>query len=282
MEHVLEQEDGKRRFMDAVSQLSKAFALAVPHDETERIRDDVGFFQTVRSQLAKLQGGEAAHTDAQLDAAVRQIVSRAVVPEGWAYILDIPGGAHKDISILDDGFLAEIRGMTRRNLAVELLNKLMSDEIKTRSRRNLVESRSFSEMLARTVEEYNNRTITAEEAIEKLIELAKRIKTARERGQKLGLNQDELAFYDALETNDSAVQLMGDDVLRTIAQELVAQVRANATVDWSVRESSKARMRLTVKKLLRKYKYPPDKQARATETVLEQAELLGGAWGGPA
>jgi type I restriction enzyme R subunit len=169
--------------------------------------------------------------------------------------------------------------MTRRNLAVELLNKLMSDEIKTRSRRNLVESRSFSEMLARTVEEYNNRTITAEEAIEKLIELAKRIKTARERGEKLGLNDDELAFYDALETNDSAVQLMGDDVLRTIAHELVVQVRANATVDWSVRESARARMRLTVKKLLRKYKYPPDKQARATETVLEQAELLGGEWG---
>ena len=278
MEHVLEQEDGKRRFMDAVSQLSKAFALAVPHDETERIRDDVGFFQTVRSQLAKLQGGEAAHTDAQLDAAVRQIVSRAVVPEGWAYILDIPGGAHKDISILDDGFLAEIRGMTRRNLAVELLNKLMSDEIRTRSRRNLVESRSFSEMLERTVEEYNNRTITAEEAIEKLIELAKRIKTARERGAKLGLNDDELAFYDALETNDSAVQLMGDEVLRTIAQELVAQVRAKATVDWSVRESARARMRLTVKKLLRKYKYPPDKQEQATQLVLEQAEVVSLDW----
>jgi type I restriction enzyme R subunit len=250
----------------------------VPHDETERIRDDVGFFQTVRSQLAKLQGGEATQTDAQLDAAVRQIVSRAVVPEGWAYILDIPGGAHKDISILDDGFLAEIRGMTHRNLAVELLNKLMGDEIKTRSRRNLVESRSFSEMLARTVEEYNNRTITAEEAIEKLIELAKRIKTARERGEKLGLNDYELAFYDALETNDSAVQLMGDEVLRTIAQELVAQVRANATVDWSVRESARARMRLTVKKLLRKYRYPPDKQEQATQLVLEQAEVVSMDW----
>ncbi len=154
----------------------------------------------------------------------------------------------------------------------------MSDEIKTRSRRNLVESRSFSEMLARTVEEYNNRTITAEEAIEKLIELAKRIKTARERGEKLGLSDDELAFYDALETNDSAVQLMGDEVLRTIAQELVAQVRANATVDWSVRESARARMRLTVKKLLRKYKYPPDKQEQATQLVLEQAEVVSLDW----
>jgi type I restriction enzyme R subunit len=278
MEHVLEQEDGKRRFMDAVSQLSKAFALAVPADETMRIRDDVGFFQTVRSQLAKLDTGEGAKTDDELDAAVRQIVSRAVVPEGWAYILDLKGGDKKDISILDDGFLAEIRGMQRRNLAVELLNKLMSDEIKTRSRRNLVEARSFSEMLAGTVDEYNNRTITAEEAIEKLIELARRIKVARERGEQLGLNDDELAFYDALETNDSAVQLMGDQILKKIAQELVVQVRRNASVDWSVRESSRARMRLAVKKLLRKYKYPPDKQEKATQTVLEQAELLGEEW----
>ena len=278
MEHVLEQEDGKRRFMDAVSQLSKAFALAVPHDETARIRDDVGFFQTVRAGLAKLDATEGAKTDEELDAAVRQIVSRAVVPEGWAYILDITRGEQKDISILDDSFLAEIRGMKRRNLAVELLDKLMRDEIRTRSRRNLVEARSFSEMLAHTVDEYNNRTITAEEAIEKLIELARRIKAARERGEKLGLNDDELAFYDALETNDSAVQLMGDEVLRRIAQELVVQVRRNASVDWSVRESSRARMRLTVKKLLRKYKYPPDKQEKATQTVLEQAELLGEEW----
>jgi type I restriction enzyme R subunit len=200
------------------------------------------------------------------------------VPEGWAYILDLKGGDKKDISILDDGFLAEIRGMQRRNLAVELLNKLMSDEIKTRSRRNLVEARSFSEMLAGTVDEYNNRTITAEEAIEKLIELARRIKVARERGEQLGLNDDELAFYDALETNDSAVQLMGDQILKKIAQELVVQVRRNASVDWSVRESSRARMRLAVKKLLRKYKYPPDKQEKATQTVLEQAELLGEEW----
>jgi type I restriction enzyme R subunit len=278
MEHVLEQKDGKRRFMDAVSQLSKAFALAVPHDETLRIRDDVGFFQTVRAGLAKLDAGEGAKTDEELDAAVRQIVSRAVVPEGLAYILDIKGGEQKDISILDDGFLAEIRGMKRRNLAVELLNKLMSDDIKMRSRRNLVEARSFSEMLAHTVDEYNNRTITAEDAIEKLIELARRIKAARERGEMLGLNEDELAFYDALETNDSAVQLMGDEVLRKIAQELVMKVRANASVDWSVRESSRARMRLAVKKLLRKYRYPPDKQEKATQTVLEQAELLGGEW----
>ena len=278
MEHVLEQDDGKRRFMDAVSQLSKAFALAVPADEAVGIRDDVGFFQTVRSQLAKLGSGGREKTDDELDAAVRQIVSRAVVPEGWAYVLDLKGGDQKDISILDDTFLAEIRGMQRRNLAVELLERLMNDEIRTRSRRNLVEARSFSEMLAHTVDEYNNRTITAEEAIERLIELAKRIKAARERGEKLGLNDDELAFYDALETNDSAVQLMGDDVLRKIAQELVVKVRANASVDWSVRESSGARMRLAVKKLLHKYHYPPDKQEKATQTVLEQAELLGEEW----
>ena len=278
MEHVLEQDDGKRRFMDAVSQLSKAFALAVPADEAIAVRDDVGFFQTVRAQLAKLGSGGREKTDDELDAAVRQIVSRAVVPEGWAYVLDLKGGDQRDISILDDTFLAEIRGMQRRNLAVELLERLMNDEIKTRSRRNLVESRSFSDMLARTVDEYNNRTITAEEAIEKLIELAKRIKAARERGEKLGLSDEELAFYDALETNDSAVLLMGDEVLRKIAQELVVQVRSKATVDWSVRESSRARMRLAVKKLLRKYHYPPDKQEKATETVLEQAELLGEEW----
>ena len=277
MEYVLEQDDGKRRFMDAVSQLSKAFALAVPADEALAIRDDVGFFQTVRAQFTKA-AASSAKTDEELDAAVRQIVSRAVVPEGWAYILDLKGGERKDISILDDGFLAEIRGMQRRNLAVELLEKLMNDEIKTRLRRNLVEARSFSEMLARTVDEYNNRTITAEEALERLIALARRLKAARERGEKLGLNDDELAFYDALETNDSAVRLMGDEVLKKIAQELVVQVRRNASVDWSVRESSRARMRLAVKKLLRKYSYPPDKQEKATQTVLEQAKLLGEEW----
>ena len=276
MELVLGQENGKRRFMDAVSQLSKAFALAVPADEASAIRDEVGFFQTVRAQFAKSTARDG-RSDEELDSAVRQIVSRAVVPEGWAAILDLKG-QRKDISILDDGFLAEIRGMARRNLAVELLEKLTSDEIKTRLRHNLVESRSFSEMLARTVDEYNNRTITAEEALERLIALAGQIKAARERGQELGLNDEELAFYDALETNDAAVALMGDELLRKIAQELAVQVRRNATVDWSLFASSRARMRLAVKKLLRRYHYPPDKQEKATQTVLEQAELFGEEW----
>lgn len=183
-----------------------------------------------------------------------------------------------DISILSDEFLAEIRGMPQRNLAVELLQKLLKGEIKTRAKRNVVQSRSFAELLEQSLRRYQNRAIETARVIEELIQLARDMRAASERGDALGLNDDEVAFYDALETSDSAVQVLGDDALRTIARELVATVRANVTIDWTVRENVRANLRVLVKRILRKYGYPPDKQEKATLTVLEQAEVLTEAW----
>jgi type I restriction enzyme, R subunit len=276
-EHILAQEDGKNRLLQAVRDLSQAFALAVPHDEALRIRDDVAFFQAVRNSLAKRAPGEAK-TEEELDQAVRQIVSRAVAPEGVVDIFAAAGLQEPDISILSDGFLAEVRGMPQRNLAVELLRKLLSGEIRTRRRKNVVQAKSFSEMLERALRKYQNRAIEAAQVIEELIELAKEMREADRRGEDLGLSEEEVAFYDALETNDSAVKVLGDETLRTIARELVATVRANVTIDWTMRENVRAQLRVYVKRILRKYGYPPDKQEKATLTVLEQAELFSEQW----
>jgi type I restriction enzyme R subunit len=276
-EHVLAQEDGRARFLQAVLELSQAFALAVPHPETIRIRDDVGFFQTVRAGLIKRAPGEA-RSEEELDLAVRQIVSRAVSSEGVVDVFAAAGLEKPDISILSDEFLAEVRGLPHRNLAVELLRKLLAGEIRTRGRKNVVQARSFAEMLEESIRRYQNRAIEAAEVIEELIRLAKEIRHAGARGEELHLTEDELAFYDALETNDSAVKVLGDETLRTIAQELVATVRANVTIDWTVRENVRAQLRVLVKRILRKYGYPPDKQEKATQTVLEQAEVLSEAW----
>ncbi len=276
-EHILAQENGKDRLLRAVRELSQAFALAVPHEEAIRIRDDVAFFQAVQAVLAKRAPGEA-RPEEELDHAVRQIVSRAVASEGVVDIFAAAGLDKPDISILSDEFLAEVRGMPRRNLAVELLQKLLKGEIKTRRRKNVVQARSFAEMLERTLARYQNRAIEAAQVIEELIELAKELREADRRGEDLGLNDDELAFYDALETNDSAVAVLGDDTLRGIARELVDAVRANVTIDWTVRENVRAQLRVIVKRILRKYGYPPDKQEKATQTVLEQAEVLCDGW----
>ncbi|MEO8164324.1 MAG: DUF3387 domain-containing protein, partial [Betaproteobacteria bacterium] len=188
------------------------------------------------------------------------------------------GLAKPDISILSDEFLAEVRGMPQRNLAVELLQKLLKGELATRRRKNVVQARSFAEMLEQTIRKYQNRAIQAAQVIEELIQLAKDMREANERGEKLGLTEDELAFYDALETNDSAVKVLGDEALRTIARELVDTVRRNVTIDWTMRENVRAQLRVLVKRILRKYGYPPDKQEKATATVLEQAALLSGEW----
>jgi type I restriction enzyme R subunit len=276
-EFILGLEDGKRRFVDAVSALGKAFSLAVPSAEALAIRDQVGFFQTVRASLLK-SSIEGQRSDEELDLAVRQIVSRAVSSDEVIDIFAVAGLAHPDISVLDDRFLAEVRDMPRRNLALELLQKLLADEIKTRFRRNVVESRRFSEMLAAALRQYLNRALTSAQVIEELIDLARELREAHRRGQQLGLSEDELAFYDALETNDSAVTVLGDETLKQIAQELVSTVRRNATIDWNLRESARAKMRVMVKRLLRKYGYPPDKQERATQLVLEQAEVVCGEW----
>ncbi len=276
-EHILAQKDGKNRLMHAVHELSQAFALAVPHEEALRIRDDVAFFQAVRAGLAKRAPGEAK-TDEELDHAVRQIVSRAVASEGVVDIFAAAGLKKPNIAILSEEFLAEVRDMPQKNLAVELLRKLLSGEIRMRRRKNVVQARSFSEMLEQTVRRYQNRAIEAAAVIEELIGLAKDMREANARGESLGLSEEELAFYDALETNDSAVKVLGDDTLRMIARELVKAVRANVTIDWTVRENVRAQLRVLVKRILRKYGYPPDKQEKATQTVLEQAEVLSQEW----
>jgi type I restriction enzyme R subunit len=276
-EHVLALEDGKSRLLRAVTELSQAFALAVPHAEALRIRDDVGFFQAVRAVLAKGMPGER-RTDEELEHAIRQIVSKAIVSGEVVDIFAAAGLKKPDISILSDEFLAEVRGMPQRNLAVELLQKLLKGEIRTRSRRNVVQARSFAELLEQAIRKYQNRAIEAAKVIEELIQLAKDMRAAEARGENLGLSDDELAFYDALETNDSAVKVLGDETLRAIARELVATVRKNVTIDWTIRDNVRAQLRVLVKRILRKYGYPPDKQGKATETVLEQAEVLSEAW----
>lgn len=276
-EHILVQDNGKDRFLRTVRELSQAFALSVPHDEAIRIRDDVAFFQAVQAVLAKRAPGDA-RPEEELDHAVRQIISRAVNPEGVVDIFAAAGLEKPDISILSDEFLAEVRGMPQRNLAVELLQKLLKGEIKTRGRKNVVQARSFAEMLEQTLRRYQNRAIEAAQVIEELIALARDMREAAARGEELGLTEDEMAFYDALETNDSAVQVLGDETLRGIARELVETVRKNVTIDWTMRENVRAQLRVLVKRILRKYGYPPDKQEKATQTVLEQAALLSAGW----
>lgn len=276
-EHILSQENGKERFVQAVKELSQAFALAVPHEEAKRIRDDVQFFQTIRIALTK-RSSPRIQKDEDLDNAIRQIVSKAVASEEVIDIFSAAGLKKPDISILSDEFLAEVKGMKQRNVAVELLKKLLQGEIKTKKKRNVIQARSFAEMLEQTLRRYQNKTIEAAQVIEELIQLAREMREADARGEKLGLSEDELAFYDALETNDSAVQVLGDETLRQIAQELVRTVKNNVRIDWTIRENVRANLRRHVKRVLRKFNYPPDKQEKATSTVIEQAELLSGNW----
>ena len=276
-EHILALEDGKERCVNAVRALSQAFALAVPHDDARRIRDDVAFFQAVAAAISKRSASEK-RTEEALDHAVRQIVSSAVASEGVMDVFAAAGLDKPDISVLSDDFLAEVRGMERRNLAVELLQKLLKGEVSIRRRKNVVQARSFAEMLEQTLRRYQNRAIEAAQVIEELIELAKEMREANERGERLGLSEDELAFYDALETDDSAVQVLGDETLRDIARQLVETVRGNVTIDWTLRENVRANLRRLVRRILRKHGYPPDKREKATQTVIEQAEALSAGW----
>ena len=276
-EHILKQKDGRERFLKYVTDLSKAFAISVPDKEAIKIRDDVGFFQAVRARLAKFETGKGK-TEEELDTAIKQIVSKAIVSDKVVDIFAAAGIKRPDISILSDEFLAEVKGMPHKNLALELLKRLLNDEIKTRSKKNLIQGRSFAEMLERTIRKYQNKAIEAAQIIEELISLAKEMREAGKRGEKLKLSDDELAFYDTLEVNDSAVKVLGDETLRTIARELVKTVRNNVTIDWTLKESVQAKLRVMVKRILRKYGYPPDKQKKATETVLEQATLICRDW----
>ena len=277
-EHVLAQEDGKRRFVQVVTDLSRAFALCAASDEAIAIRDDIALFQAVKSALVK-SGGDQRKSPEELDAAIRQLVAKAIVTEGE--IIDVFSAAglkQPDIGILDERFLAEVRGLKHKNVAAELLAKLLKEEIRKLTTRNLVQSRQFSEMLTKTLNAYHNRAIATQEVIEELIKLARQMSEANARGEKLGLNPDEIAFYDALAANESAVKAMGNAELKVIAAELVTQVRKSVTIDWTLRESARAKIRVMVKRILKKHGYPPDLQEEATKTVLMQAELLCADW----
>ena len=267
----------RRRFPDAVVGLSRAYALAATSAEAIQIRDEVGFFQAIRAALIKNEPGNGK-SQSEIDMAVQQMVSRAVVSTDIVDILSAAGIKTPDISILSDEFLAEIKGMEKRNLALEALRKLINGEIKSRTKTNVVQSRKFSERLEEAVRRYHNNAITAAQLLEELIGIAKDMKAERERGGEQGLSQEEIAFYDALAENNSAVDLMGDDKLRVIATELVISVRNNVSVDWMHRDSARAKLRIEVKKILKKYGYPPDLQDAAVQNVLQQAEVLAPSW----
>ena len=285
-EHVLAQEQGKARLLQFVRELSQAFALAVPHETALALRDEVGFYQAVRAVVAK-DPGDAPLPDGTYrspeatEVAIRQLISKAIAPGEVIDVFTAAGLQKPDVSILDDRFLATVRDMPQKNLAVELLRKLLSNEIRQRGKKNVVQSRSFAAMLDEAVQRYMSRQQQAEEIIEELIALAKDMNAAQRRGEELGLSDDELAFYDALEVSDSAVAVLGDAELLAIARELVSAVKRNVTIDWTLRESVRANMRVIVKRILRKHGYPPDKQEKATNTVLEQAEALCEEWAIP-
>lgn len=279
-DYVLGINEGKKRFLQAVSELSKAFSLSVPHDEAIRIRDEIAFFQIVRGAILKMEPHGGGPTDEDYDLAIRQIVSSAVTSDAVIDIYSAAGIKSPDISIFSEEFLAEVKNMEHKNVALELLKKLLNDELRMMTKQNLVKSRSFAQMLEETIRKYQNRTIEAAQVIAELLELAKKIKQEKEKGHELGLSEEEVAFYDALANNESAVRELGDETLKAMARELVDMLRKNTTIDWTIKESVQAKLRVYIKRLLKKYKYPPDKQEGATKIVLEQAELLAKDWTG--
>jgi type I restriction enzyme R subunit len=271
------QKRAHRRYQDLVLALSKAYALASASDEARKVRDEVGFFQTVRAAMSKASDAET-QTSASREMAIRQLVDRAVSSAGIVDILQAAGITAPDISILSDEFLAEMQQMEKKNLALEALKRLLNDEIRSRSKSNVTETRRFSERLEQAIARYHTNAISTVEVIQALINLAKEIREARARGEAEGLTADELAFYDALADNDSAVQVMGNDQLKVIAHELLKSLQSNITIDWAHREPARARLRVLVKRILKKYGYPPDLQDNAVKVVLQQAEVLSAKW----
>jgi type I restriction enzyme, R subunit len=275
-------EEGKkrahRRYADAVVALSKAFALAAASDAARTIRDEVGFFQAIRAALVKSLPGDEKKSPADRELAIQQIVSRAVVSTEIVSIMKAAGLESPDISILSDEFLAEVRDTDKKNLAIEALKKLINGDVHSQSKRNVTQSRAFSERLEAAIARYHSNAITTAQVVEELIQLAKDIRAARSRGEETGLTDEEIAFYDALSENESARQVMGEPTLRVIATELVASIKSNVSVDWMHRERARAGMRVVVKRLLRKYGYPPDLQDSAVQKVLQQAEALSADW----
>lgn len=277
-EHILNLENGKDRFLKEITALSKAFALAIPHDEAMLVKEKVAFFQAIKARLQKFEFTGSGKSDEEIESAIKQVIDQAIVSDKIIDIFDAAGIKKPDISILSDEFMEEIRHMKHKNVALELLKKLLNEEIKSRSKRNMVQSRKLYEMLENAIRKYQNNILSAAEVISELINLSKEIRNADLRGESMKLSFDELAFYDALAQNESAKDLMGDDKLKELAIVLVDRIRKNTTIDWNIKESVHARMKVLVKRLLRQYGYPPDKQAIATETVLEQAKLFADFW----
>lgn len=267
-------EKTKERFIHEVLALGKAYALAIPHGDALAVREEIVFLQTVRAALSKQEVTRTAQARHDVNAAIQQLVEQAVAPDGVLDVFAAAGLKKPDISILSESFMAEVRDLPQKNLAVDLLEKLLRDEVKTRARRNAVQSRAFSEKLEQAIHRYQNRSIETAQVIEELLDLARQMREAQKRGDNLGLTEDEIAFYDALEVNDSAVKILGDDQLREIARDIARIVQENVTIDWQLREQARANLRRLVKRVLRKHGYPPDKQEQASLTVLEQAELM--------
>lgn len=271
--------DSKKRFADNALAMTHAFSLCATLDEAKAVREEVAFMQAIKVILTKRDTSTQRKTDEERELAIRQIISSAVVSGEVVDIFAAVGLDKPNIGLLDDDFLAQVKNLPERNLAVELLERLLQGEIKSRFAGNIVQDRKFSEMLADVIRRYQNRSIETAKVMEELIEMAKKFRAAASRGEQLGLHDDEVKFYDALANNESAVRELQDETLKKIAQELTASLRANLSVDWSERESVRARLRLLVKRLLKKYKYPPDQTEEAVELVLQQAKSLGEEWG---
>ncbi|MCH7964352.1 MAG: type I restriction endonuclease subunit R [Bacteroidetes bacterium] len=277
-EHILGLQDGKSRFIREVTILSQAFVLSMPQERAIEIKEEVAFFQAVKSRLVKFEGEGTGKSSYEIDTAIKQIVDEAISSDKVIDIFEAAGVEKPEISILSDEFLLEVQGMSHKNLAIELLRKILNNEIKSRLKTNLVKSKRFLEMLESAIKKYQNNLLTTAQVIEELIKIANEIKESDKEGERLGLSQDEVAFYNALGTNDSAVKVLGDDTLKTIAREIAEKVKRNATIDWTIRESARAKLMVLVKRTLTKYGYPPDKQKKAIDTVLKQAELIADDW----
>ena len=273
-EHILGLQDGKARFIREVTLLSQAFALSIPHPDALAIKEEVAFFQAVRARMVKFEVARPGGGDGTVETAIKQVIDRALTSDKVIDIFDAAGVKKPDVSVLSDEFLLEVKEMKHKNLALELLKRVLNDEIKVRFKYNLVQSKALLEMLQNALKKYQNSLLTTAEIIQELIELAKEVRRSDERAKELHLSKEELAFYDALGVNDSAVQVLGDEVLRDIAREVAEKVKANATIDWTIRESARAKLMVVVRRTLNKYGYPPDKQKKAVDTVLKQAELM--------
>ncbi|MBT4551800.1 DUF3387 domain-containing protein, partial [bacterium] len=273
-EHILGLEDGRKRFINEVAALSQVFSIAIPHEQAMDVKDEISFFQAVKSRLAKFDASGEGKTDEEIETAIRQVIDKALVTEKVIDIFDAAGIKKPDISILSEDFLLEVKNMQHKNIAIEVLKKLLNDEIKARMKKNLVQSKSLMEMLENSIKKYHNKIITAAEVIEELISLSKDIQTMDKEPEEMGLSDYEYAFYTAIASNDSAREVMKKDKLRELAIVLYEKIKENASIDWTIKESVKAKLKVTVKRILRQYGYPPDMQKLATETVLKQAELI--------